>query len=208
MNPIVKVVVAVSIIAFSLWWGVGTYLGSSDDLAPSLNVRNLAHLRDETVLSGEVDESAQQLAAAKPNLVVALKEPSTADDVPTESKAAAREQALMEKLGIRKPKPPTIAADVTLNLSSDCDAGPAIQAPVAVKFRNNSPTIRGESLNALEVLVAEFRQCESGIFTISANPQAEADTTPGLMQMRFDELKYYFLQHSVSRSALKFISDK
>jgi hypothetical protein len=59
-------------------------------------------------------------------------------------------------------------------------------------------------MRELELLVAEFRRCGGGEFHFSSSPLAETDSTPLLVQMRMDELKYYFIQRSVPKSALRF----
>ncbi|MFK7859666.1 MAG: hypothetical protein AB8B64_12630 [Granulosicoccus sp.] len=122
------------------------------------------------------------------------------------AREAARRQKLID-LGILSqtlPPEPTIAIDVSLDMPERCKGADIARVPIGVKFRFESSLIKGESLNALESLVAFYRECESGQFILAQNPLGRADATEMLMQMRFDEIKYFFIQHSVSIDAVQF----
>ncbi|MFK7995663.1 MAG: hypothetical protein AB8B87_16115 [Granulosicoccus sp.] len=121
------------------------------------------------------------------------------------ARAAARRQRLAD-LGIiaEKPPEPTIAIDVSLDMPETCPDHAIARVPIGVKFRFESSIIKGESLNALESLVAFYRACKSGQFIVAQNPLGREDATESLAQMRFDEIKYFFIQHSVSIDAVQF----
>lgn len=303
MNPVIKVAIAVALVATLLWWAIGKFLIGTDEISDSLDVRSLSYLRDDgasksvsresnSVNAGVSDtrsansvivrrtESVQvepadlqdedkaeedeedssdekELSADAPEAEPAMfvdtdsaavevivieaddmsadvvegneeditaglagaviegespatpglegsKLPEGLVDEPEETEAEARARKLKEKLGIKKPKPPTRAVDVALVLSSECDGSGVALAPVSVQFRFESPTIRGRSLNQLEILVAEFRDCPDSVFQLTENVLGKVDSTPSLTQMRFDELKYFFIQHSVPKTALRY----
>lgn len=125
----------------------------------------------------------------------------------------AREQARkrrLEELGLI-PKPrhePTTAIDVSLIMPEHCAGAVVAAVPVGLKFRHESSVIKGESLNALESIVALYRDCQQGEFVLVANPLGREDATRMLTQMRFDEVKYFFIQHSVSIDAVQFPEEK
>ena len=104
----------------------------------------------------------------------------------------------------REAPPPVKTVDVALEISSECEAGDIVLAPLSVKYRYESPNIKGSSLSELELLVAEYRQCGGGIFHLSHTHLSEEDATPALMLRRLDEFKYFFLQHRVPKAALRF----
>ena len=124
-------------------------------------------------------------------------------------RARARKQRLAE-LGLisEEPPEPTIAVDVSLLMPDECSGAQIARVPVGLKFRYESSIVRGESLNELESLVALYRDCEQGEFVLDENPLGRADANDTLTQMRFDEVKYFFLQHSVSIDAVKFPEEK
>ncbi len=97
---------------------------------------------------------------------------------------------LNQALGIREPPPPVRAVEVALEIPSECDASDIVLAPLSVEYRHESPTIKGSSLSGLELLVAEYRKCDGGVFHLSHNPLGKEDSTTALMQRRLDELKY------------------
>ena len=94
--------------------------------------------------------------------------------------------------------------DVALEIPPECDANAILLAPLPVKYRHESPSIKGATLAELTLLIAEYRRCRGWLFHLSHNPLGKEDATPVLMQRRLDELKYYFLQHSVPKAALRF----
>lgn len=126
---------------------------------------------------------------------------SNVTGTPVESSAEAR---LKAALGIRKPEPAIRAVDVLYELPANCEASGVAAAPVTVQYRYESATIKGNSLRELEVLMAEYRRCEGGVFRLAHNPLGKEDATALLRQMRLDELKYFFLQHRVPKAALRY----
>lgn len=118
----------------------------------------------------------------------------------------AREQEVLKKLGIstEPPPQPTPAIDVRYLVPSDCNSTGVALAPVTVKFRFESPSIKGGSLNVLEKIIAEYRLCRGGSFQLSKNPLGKVDESPALTQRRLDEIKYFFIQHSVPKTALEY----
>ena len=164
---------------------------------------------DEEIEEKAQDEEAQEEGNAE----------STADDTQNETIALSaeeldlRERARQQRfaeLGLipEKPPEPTVAVDVSLIMPEECSDAAIARVPVGLKFRYESALIRGESLNALESLVALYRECEQGEFVLAENPLGRADATDTLTQMRFDEVKYFFIQHSVSIDAVRFPEEK
>ena len=130
---------------------------------------------------------------------------SSLSDEELEARAEARRRRLAE-LGLIQEKPlePTTAVDVSLLMPEKCKGAVIARVPIGLKYRYESSIIRGESLNALESLVALYRLCEQGDFVVTENPLGFEDATPALTQMRFDEVKYFFIQHSISIDAVQF----
>jgi len=122
-----------------------------------------------------------------------------------QAREAARRQKLTE-LGIisGSEHEPTIAIDVKLQMPERCESVALAIVPVGVKFRFESSIIKGESLNDLESLVALYRECVSGRFILTQNPLGRADRTEMLTERRLDEIKYFFIQHSVPIDAVEF----
>ena len=121
----------------------------------------------------------------------------------------ARKLRLAELGLIPEKRPePTIAVDVSLVMPEQCSGARIARVPLGLKFRYESPMVTGDSLNALESLVALYRDCEQGEFVLAENPLGQVDATDTLTQMRFDEVKYFFLQHSVSIDAVRFPEEK
>lgn len=115
--------------------------------------------------------------------------------------------AKLSRLGLlpKKRPPPTIALDVSLSMPDSCKSELSLpQSKVPLEFRFDSPTLRGDSLNRLEGLVAVYRECAGGLFTLTENPLGKVDASKSLTQMRLDEVKYFFLQHSIPKSAIEF----
>jgi len=280
MSPVVKVIIATTLVALLLFFSISRFLGESEKLSYSIDVRSLSHLRDDgksqsvksvkpatatgnpmlvaleaaperTGESVTVEQTAEAVSEdeeleqegiisvaekdsksvvsvlAENESVTADQERADADEddstpyedgeaeeagdneqseneagEPEETEAEARARRLKDKLGIKEPKPPTRAVDVKLVLSPECNGTGVALAPVSVQFRYDSPTIRGKSLQQLELLVAEYRRCQDGNFQLTENSLGKVDASPTLTQMRFDELKYFFIQHSVPKTSL------
>lgn len=151
-------------------------------------------------VAGETEEMVDAEKSADAKESSDAEKPTEIEETPAE----ARARALKEKLGIKTPKPPTRAVDVMLVPSEDCDATGVALAPVSVAYRFESPTVKGASLQQLELLVAEYRRCPDSVFQLTQNSLGNEDASPTLTQMRFDELKYFFIQRSVSKTALTY----
>ena len=133
------------------------------------------------------------------------KRSSYLSDEELEARSEARRERLAE-LGLiqETPRKSTTAVDVSLLLPEQCKGAVTAKVPIGVKYRYESSIIRGESLNALESMVALYRLCEQGNFVVAENPLDFEDATPTLTQMRFDEVKYFFIQHRISIDAVQF----
>lgn len=122
-----------------------------------------------------------------------------------ETRRKARQARLAELGIIRKKAPePTIAVDVSLDMPDRCAGAAVARVPVGLKFRYETAVMRGESLNVLQSLVALYRECEDGKFLVAENPLGRTDASDTLKQMRVDEVKYFFIQHSVSIDTVQF----
>ncbi len=126
-----------------------------------------------------------------------------AEEVDAREKARKRRLAELGLIPRQRPEP-TIAVDVSLIMPDSCIDAAIAKVPVGLKFRYESSIIRGESLNALESMVALYRDCQQGEFVLTENPLGREDATDTLTQMRFDEVKYFFIQHSVPIDAVQF----
>ncbi len=254
-SPLSQLLLLSVFVGIVLWVGVKWFLGGSDDLSDSMDVRSLGHLRDTDTAVSSPQKSRPDPATREPlppasfgapepmktveelaeqvDGITATGEAQTstvaeeqADDAygasneeQVESVALgaeelnvrerARKQRLAE-LGLipEKPPEPTVAVDVSLNMPDDCADAALARVPVGIKFRYESAIIRGESLNALESLVSLYRDCEQGEFVVGENPLGRADADDTLKQMRYDEVKYFFIQHSVSIDAVSFPEEK
>lgn len=235
MNSISKVLIACTAVCVLLYLAIAQFLGGTAELRDTLDVKSLSHVREaETLVRPEkvelavetgdalVRDDSQRIDAStvlarsgtsdseaeadNPGL---FGESTAADAVEQFEGTAAEATASMirETLGITKPKPPVRAVDVAYELPPNCDASAVTLAPVAVQYRYERPTIKASSLSELEMLMIEYRQCEGGVFHFDHNPLGKEDATPLLMQMRLDELKYFFLQHRVPKTALRFPDD-
>ncbi len=246
MNPITKALIACAAVCIALYLLVAEFLGTTDRLKGSLDVKSLAHTREQ---------ESQAKSAKKPELVAVAPVPTqetpqrdTTEEridahsvlprsVPTvkegveegkdaayetgdeeaaedaavvgleEDKPSAAQTLLKETLGIDEPPPPVRAVDVSYSAPENCETSGVALAPVAVQYRFESPTITGASLRELELLMTEYRRCDGGQFQFAHNLLGKEDATPQLMQRRLDELKYFFLQHRVSKTALRFPDD-
>lgn len=112
---------------------------------------------------------------------------------------------MKEAVGAQQTKPLTRAVDVQLVDAADCDLPEHILVPVSVQFRRDSYVPRAKSMRELELLVEAHRDCPTAILSISENPLGKVDATEALTQRRFDEVKYYFLQNSVPKGALRYV---
>ena len=155
--------------------------------------------RHEAVLKG------QQNSTDEPAEEDDSKRSSYLSDEELEARSEARRERLAE-LGLiqETPRKSTTAVDVSLLLPEQCKGAVTAKVPIGVKYRYESSIIRGESLNALESMVALYRLCEQGNFVVAENPLDFEDATPTLTQMRFDEVKYFFIQHRISIDAVQF----
>lgn len=244
-HPVLKVAIAGIWIGIGCWFAVDFFLGSTENLSRSLDVRSLSYLREDEAqsktdslppktpkLTAEYQQrllvnSARQQTSSQPLTgsdmasvgtdspdaisPTAVSESSLSADAAAgsaittgESTADTSARLMREAIGISKPKPPIQALDVTLTVPSGCIVPAALQAPVPISFSAESATIRGSSLMELDLLVSEYRNCGGGIFQLSENALGKANATDTLTQMRFDELKYFFIQHSVPKSALRY----
>lgn len=112
---------------------------------------------------------------------------------------------MKEALGLQQSKPLTRAVDVQMIDTANCDVPANILAPVSVQFRRDSYIPRATSMRELERLAEAHQGCPSAHFSISENPLGKVDATEALTQRRFDEVKYYFLQNSVPKAALRYV---
>lgn len=246
MNPITKAIIACVAVCIALYFLIAEFLGTTDELKDSLDVKSLAHTREEE--SQAKPEKKQELVAVAPapaaeapqrdtteeridahsvlprsapkvekgvgedkHAADAKGDEEASDDTEVagleDDKPSAAQTLLKETLGIDEPPPPVRAVDVSYNAPENCEASGVALAPVAVQYRFESPTITGASLRELELLMTEYRRCDGGQFQFAHNPLGKEDATPQLKQRRLDELKYFFLQHRVSKTALRFPDD-
>ncbi|MEE9333869.1 MAG: hypothetical protein V3U65_07235 [Granulosicoccaceae bacterium] len=70
-----------------------------------------------------------------------------------------------------------------------------------VFFRKNSTAMRGQSLLALDALIQEHKKCLNSVVVVKS--AASDESAIMLDQRRRDEVKYYLLQRSVKKSAIK-----
>jgi len=196
--------------AISLWIGINWFLSNADDRTFDTAVKAVHQSRDN-----DQSRTAGRTQAASPQRVITGTELAESgpevngamlgqDEV--DAREAARRQRLIE-VGIissEKQEEPAIAIDVSLNMPEKCKGSDIAKVPIGVKFRHESSLIKGESLNDLESLVALYRDCASGQFLLAHNLLGRVDATEMLTQMRLDEIKYFFIQHSVSIDAVQF----
>lgn len=207
MKPVLQVVIVVAIVATALWWAVRAFVIETDDTVRSLDVRSLSYLRDDghsQATPRNRSDAAVVVGAAMPTTSTSSSRDvqDTAQNA-TQNTAVAKLNRLAQPL--RAQEPANHAIDVTLEVSPYCDTTVVALPPVAVQYRHESPTIKAGSLQALESLVAEYRKCQQSIFQLSESPLNHAETADSsLTQLRFDELKYFFIQHSVSKAALRY----
>ena len=246
MNPITKALIACTAVCIALYLLVAEFMGTTDRLKDSLDVKSLAHTREEES-QAKPAKKREHVAVAPVPAQEAPQRNTTEERIDAHSvlprsaprvekgvdadvhvavekghaeppedtglvrleddKPSAAETLLKETLGIDEPPPPVRAVDVSYSAPENCEASGVALAPVAVQYRLESPTITGASLRELELLMTEYRRCDGGQFQFAHNPLGKEDATPQLMQRRLDELKYFFLQHRVSETALRFLDD-
>lgn len=176
-----------------------------------------AAVRDETVVR---NEAASRNEVAERNQAAARsKSAERSDEKKSDSNAKAlrpaqltnqqreaKRRARLAELGlITKPAPePTTAVDVSLHMPESCVGHEKARIPVGLKFRFDSYSIRGESLHELEKLVASYRNCKEGLFVLAENPLGSVDRSATLVQVRLDEIKYFFIQHSIPTESIQF----
>ncbi len=228
MNPVLKVLIATLLVCFGLYFGVSKFLGTTKGQTDTLDLKSLAYIRPESSEDKPKPEQTPEILPEPREAEEIVPEPDeearidvttvvgsdedtdeASEETPDEDAEATdapqdKENILKEALGISEPPLPVRAVDVALEIPSECEVGDIVLAPLAVKYRHESPSIKGFSLSELELLVAEYRKCGSGIFYLSHNPLGKEDATPALKQRRLDELKYFFLQHRVPKAALRF----
>lgn len=164
-----------------------------------------AELSDQAELSALADDGIVPLTRSEKLEQEELRASTSLNEDEIKAREAVRRQRL-EDLGLvrKKPPEPTIAVDASLEMPDRCSGAAVARVPIGLKFRFESSLIKGESLNALESLVALYRDCSEGKFILAQNPLGRTDATESLIQMRFDEIKYFFIQHSVSIDAVQF----
>ena len=156
-------------------------------------VRNQAAARSKSAERSDVKKSDSNAKALRPAQL-------------TNQQREAKRRAKLAELGlITKPAPePTTAVDVSLHMPESCVGHDEASIPVGLKFRFDSYSIRGESLHELEKLVASYRNCKEGLFVLAENPLGSVDRSAALVQVRLDEIKYFFIQHSIPTESIQF----
>lgn len=134
-------------------------------------------------------------------------ERSASEQTESESATERSTRLMRETLGIAKRKPPTHALDVTLVGAGECVKPDEKTYMIPVLYSHNGSTVRGASLVGLNAVLGTYRRCGQGFFKMTTNPSGDVDASESLMQMRFDELKYFFKQNGVPEEALKFPSN-
>lgn len=116
----------------------------------------------------------------------------------TESATERSARQIRENLGLKVRKNAEAAVIVELMTSESCVTKSHEKTSLAIYYRHESPTIRSSSFNELRSLLRQFRRCENSEFHMT---QGDVESSDRLAQMRFNELKYFFTQHSVPKSA-------
>jgi hypothetical protein len=179
-----------------MWSMVHWFLKSTDGVIDTVDLRASSLLRAET---------DGQAAGVEAHVKPARSRPYNAQ---TEHRAqlSVMPVPVPVPVPVRVPEP-TTAIHAKLKLPEHCEGTEVAEKPVEMKFRAESAIVKGESLMELESLVSLYRDCGEGIFSLSENPLGSADSTTELTRMRFDEMKYFFLQHSISIETVLFPSD-
>lgn len=219
MKSVLQVVIIVTIVATALWWAVRAFVIESDVTVKSLDVRSLSYLRDDgrSQATPRDPSNAVVVGAAMPATPAMNSQDAQGivrgagqDDTARDAALKATQNVAVAKVNQvaqlpRPQKPASHAIDVTLEISPYCDAAVVAITPVSVQYRHESPTIKAGSLQELESLITVYRKCQQSIFQLSESPLNQAETTnSSLTQRRFDELKYFFIQHRVSKAALRY----
>ena len=105
---------------------------------------------------------------------------------------------------LKKSKKSEAAVTVVLKLSESCTLNPSKKTRLPILYRIESPTIRTSSLTELRKMISHYRDCDRSMFYMSENPVRDGVGNGELAQLRFDELKYFFTQNSVPKSALNY----
>ncbi len=121
---------------------------------------------------------------------------------PIETDAERSSRRVRETLGIQKRKPAIHAVDVELILSQTCIAQNVSPEPVSILYRYESPMIRGSSMTKLRELVGHFRNCRDASIQMTSLRNSNENASQELTAMRLNELKYFFTQNSVPKTAL------
>ena len=188
-----------------------TSSGSDDDSGASSEPSGTPGIVDDAALSLSDTQRLEAVLMEEQNPPEEFTEEddiekkSSLSDEELQARSEARRKRLAE-VGLiqEKPPEPTIAVDVSLLMPEHCRGAATARVPIGLKYRYESSIIRGESLYALESLVALYRLCEQGDFVVTENPLGFEDASPTLTQMRFDEVKYFFIQHRVSIDTVQF----
>jgi len=167
---------------------------SSQVSTPSqVSTSNSASIRNQASTLNQASKAEQTSAPKRP-------QPLT-----NAEREAARRARLIQLGVISKPAPePTTAIDIVLQLPQRCEGHVVAKVPVGLDFRFESSSIKGHSLNELEKLVRLYKDCKDGRFVLSENPLGRVDRSAALVQVRLDEVKYFFIQHSVSIESIEF----
>lgn len=132
-------------------------------------------------------------------------EPGTANKkaaLPVAESATERSARLIrETLGLKEPEAPQAAVIVELMVAESCETKAGLETSLPILYRFESPTIRTSSVNELRSLLSQYRSCENSEFHMMLSG---IETSEELALMRFNELKYFFTQNSVPKSALHY----
>lgn len=215
MNPFYKLILAVTLTSAMLYVGFILFLRSSGGAGLSIDadssdghsLNQLRHTREPDTQRISVDSmTAVDDVASTDDVQTASKTASKTDGSTEQSREAARIDKL-RRLGVLQEKrpEPTTALDVRLSVAENCATELAPQnRRISLQFRYDTSTLLGKSLNRLETLVAAYRECGGGEFALAKNPLGSVDAHESLTQMRLDEVKYFFLQHSIPKSDFEF----
>ena len=164
--------------------------------------------------NGETPPSAEDRADSDEDIQRQLREDANQtpdeqtekNDKPTNE---SRRKALLASVKKQPRKPePILAVDVTLEFgnASGCRIPADALTTVGVLFRPESAAIKGASLSQLDKLTSLFKNCEAGSrMLLLQHPEKQDNSNKTLRQRRQDEVKYYLLQHSVPKTAMRYI---
>jgi len=199
--PLLLLICAAS--GIGLWFGIKGFSVDSGALEPLKSPEAISAAQQTQVdvvnnFSGvATDSDAQSESEPSKSLVLGVEEISRREKA---------RQLRFAELGLlpEKPPEPTVALDVSLIMPDECADASVAHVPIGLKFRYESSIIRGESMNDLQSLVSLYKDCELGEFVLDENPLGDADANDSLKQMRLNEVKYFFIQHSVPIQAVRF----